>query len=323
MDSYKSALAIKGDPAAGKAVFVRACAVCHRMGDVGVDVGPNLGALAEKSPEALLIAILDPNRAFESRYAGFTVATVDGRLLTGLIGSETANAVTLRRQEGKEDVVLRRDIEEMAASGQSLMPEGLEKDVSPRDMADLLAYLEGSGSPPKSFAGNRPRMVKPSPDGTIVLLAADAEIRGDRLVYEPKHGNLGFWMAANDRATWRFDVAQPGKYAVWLDWACPHDAAGNALEINLGDQQIRHVVGGTGTWDDYALQRVGELELPAGPCRLEVRPCTPPRNALLDLRRIELRPRKPAPKAASNSPAPADDACSCYTLAAGPAERNR
>ena len=100
---------------------------------MGVEVGPNLGALDEKNPETLLIAILDPNRAFESRYANFTVATADGRVLSGLIASETASAVTLRRQEGKEDVVLRREIEEMAASGQSLMPEGLEKDLTPRD----------------------------------------------------------------------------------------------------------------------------------------------------------------------------------------------
>ena len=203
------------------------------------------------------------------------------------------------------------------------MPEGLEKDVTSRDLADLLAFLEGSGSPPKTFAGNRPRVIKPGPDGTIVLTAADAEIRGDRLVFEAKHGNLGFWMAANDRATWRFEVEEPGKYAVWLDWACPNDAAGNPLEINLGGQQIHHVVGGTGTWDDYAIRRIGELELAAGPCRLEVRPSAPPRNALLDLRRIELRPRKPTAKAASSPTDQTDEACPCHALARSPLERNR
>ena len=61
----------------------------------------------DKSPEALLIAILDPNRAFETKYASFTIATVDGRVLNGLIASESATAVTLRRQDGKEDVLLR------------------------------------------------------------------------------------------------------------------------------------------------------------------------------------------------------------------------
>ena len=239
VDDYLPALDLKGDPAAGKAVFTRVCATCHRLGDLGVEVGPNLGALTEKTPETLLISILDPNRAFESRYASFTVATKDGRLITGLVASETANSVTLRRQEGKEDVVLRSDIEEMTASGQSFMAEGLEKELTQRDMADLLAFLDGVDPPPKAFQGNHPRLVKPGPDGTISLSAADAEIYGDRLIFETAHNNLGYWMAANDRAVWRFEVAAPGKYAVWLDWACPNDAAGNVLEIHLGSQRIR------------------------------------------------------------------------------------
>src|SRR5271157_1318364 len=107
IDDYQPALCLKGDPAAGKAVFARVCATCHRLGGLGVEVGPILGALTEKNPETLLISILDPNRAFEPRYASFTVATNDGRLFTGLIASETASSVTLRREEGKEDVVLR------------------------------------------------------------------------------------------------------------------------------------------------------------------------------------------------------------------------
>ena len=93
-----------------------------------------------------MIAILDPNRAFEAKFANFTIATVDGRVLNGLIANETATAVALRRQDGKEDVLLRSQIEEMTASGQSLMPEGVEKDLKPRDLADLIAFLVTAGS---------------------------------------------------------------------------------------------------------------------------------------------------------------------------------
>jgi putative heme-binding domain-containing protein len=63
-----------------------------------------------------------------------------------MIASETASAVTLRRQEGKEETLLRSEIEEMSASGQSLMAEGLEKDLSHRDLADLITFLEGAAS---------------------------------------------------------------------------------------------------------------------------------------------------------------------------------
>jgi putative heme-binding domain-containing protein len=145
VEAYRKALEIKGDRAAGTAVFKKLCATCHRLGGDGVDVGPDLAALTDKSPEALLIAILDPNRAFEAKYAGFAIATTDGRVVSGLLASESATAVNLLRQEGKTDVLLRSDIEEMSSSGQSLMPEGLERDLSQRDLADLIAFLSTTG----------------------------------------------------------------------------------------------------------------------------------------------------------------------------------
>jgi putative heme-binding domain-containing protein len=141
VDAYRPALTRKGDPGAGAQHFKKLCASCHRLGNEGVQVGPDIATLTDKSPEALLIAILDPNRAFEAKYAAFAVATVDGRVLNGLITNESATAVTLRLQEGKDNVLLRSDIAEMSASGQSLMPEGVEKDLKPRDLADLIAFL--------------------------------------------------------------------------------------------------------------------------------------------------------------------------------------
>ena len=103
----------------------------------------------------------------------YTVATKDGRLITGLVASETANSVTLRRQEGKEDVILRSDIEEMTASGQSFMAEGLEKELTQarHGRPDRLS-VQTIDPPPKAFEGNHPRLVKPGPDGTIILSAA-------------------------------------------------------------------------------------------------------------------------------------------------------
>jgi putative membrane-bound dehydrogenase-like protein len=145
VDSYRAALGMKGDAKAGAAIFKKQCIACHRLGNEGVEVGPDLASLNDRSPESLLIAILDPNRAFETKYVSFSVAMVDGRVLSGIIASESATAVTLRRQDGKDDVLLRSDIQEMTASGQSLMPEGLEKDLKPGDLSDLIAYLVSTG----------------------------------------------------------------------------------------------------------------------------------------------------------------------------------
>ena len=148
VDAYRPALGLKGKPDAGAPLFKKLCASCHRLGNEGVEVGPDLATLNDRSPEALLIAILDPNRAFESKYAGFTVATDDGRILSGLISGETASAVTLRLQEGRDVVLLRSQIDEMAGSGQSLMPEGVEKDLTPQALADLIAFLGAAGPTP-------------------------------------------------------------------------------------------------------------------------------------------------------------------------------
>ncbi|MFO0951880.1 MAG: PVC-type heme-binding CxxCH protein [Isosphaeraceae bacterium] len=141
VDSYREALKSPGDPKVGAAVFQRVCATCHKFRGVGYEVGPDLAALNDRSPEAILTAVLDPNRAVEAKFTGFSVQTTDGRVLNGLIASETAGSITLRRQDGKEDLVPRAEIEAMAGTGQSLMPEGLEKDLSRKDLADLISYL--------------------------------------------------------------------------------------------------------------------------------------------------------------------------------------
>ena len=110
---------------------------------VGTDVGPNLATVTGRTPEDLLVHILDPNREVAANYLNYNVATTDGRVLTGLIAEESANAVTLKRAEGVTDVVPRTRIEAIASTGLSLMPEGLETGLEPKDFADLIAYVRG------------------------------------------------------------------------------------------------------------------------------------------------------------------------------------
>ena len=137
---YKPALDKKGDPARGLVVFKRECASCHYAAGVGASVGPAVAAIGTRTPDALLTAILDPNREVDPRYLTYTVQTVDGRTLSGIITAETATTVTLRRADGT-DTVLRSRIEDLRSAGVSLMPEGLEKNIPPDEMADLLAFL--------------------------------------------------------------------------------------------------------------------------------------------------------------------------------------
>jgi putative membrane-bound dehydrogenase-like protein len=148
---YQDVFKLTGDAKRGQAVFGQRCSVCHLLNGTGYAVGPDLAALQNKSPHYLLQEILDPNRNVDSRYVEYRANTKAGRTFTGLLADETATSITLRGQEGREEVLLRNDLEGLESTGRSLMPEGLEKDVSRQDLADLLAYL-GGGSPSASAA---------------------------------------------------------------------------------------------------------------------------------------------------------------------------
>jgi putative heme-binding domain-containing protein len=142
IESYRAILAQSGDVPRGREVFKKNCATCHQALGEGHRVGPELTGLRSRNKEALLMDVLDPNRALEPNFANYLVATKDGRVLSGIISSESATSITLRRAQGAEDMLLRQDIEQIRATGQSLMPEGLERQVSQPEMLDLIEFLK-------------------------------------------------------------------------------------------------------------------------------------------------------------------------------------
>ena len=147
VDAYRGALEMKGDVDAGRKHFQKVCAACHRVEGVGYEIGANLAAMKNRGPEAILVNVLDPNREVNPQFVNYALTTTDGRTLTGMIESESATSVTLKRGEGLTDTVLRVNIDELAASGQSLMPEGVEQQFGEQQsdrqqaLADLIAYL--------------------------------------------------------------------------------------------------------------------------------------------------------------------------------------
>jgi putative heme-binding domain-containing protein len=156
IDRYRPALTRAGDAAPGRAVFRTHCAGCHRIGDLGVAVGPDLVNLAMRRSRGVLMAdILDPNQSIAAGFEEYRIETTDGRTLTGVMASDSATAVVLRRKEGAEDTVLRASIASLRLSTVSAMPEGLEEDLSVADLSDLLAYLKGVGQPASPPPGSR------------------------------------------------------------------------------------------------------------------------------------------------------------------------
>jgi putative heme-binding domain-containing protein len=125
VDEYILTLPEKADAARGAKLFAKTCAACHKLGEVGQQVGPDLASVADKSVQGLLAAILDPNRAVEARYVNYLATTRDGRTLNGMIANETSTSVTLVGVDGKSHALLRNEIEELTSTGKSMMPEGL------------------------------------------------------------------------------------------------------------------------------------------------------------------------------------------------------
>src|SRR5262249_60580078 len=111
---------------------------CHVPGGEGTHVGPDLTGMAVHPKEELLTHIIDPSRSVEGNFRSYTVATKSGRVLTGLLASESKTAVELFDAEGKKQTILRADIAELAASTKSLMPDGFERQVSRNELTDLL-----------------------------------------------------------------------------------------------------------------------------------------------------------------------------------------
>jgi putative membrane-bound dehydrogenase-like protein len=185
VDSYRPALKLTGDAGRGQAVFKRTCAACHKLGGIGQEVGPDLAALRDKSGEALLIAILDPNQAVEARYISYLATTKNGLTYTGLLASETGNSITLIGADGKKHDILRSELEDLVSTGKSTMPEGLEKDINVNEMGDLLAFLRAHAPQPKRKALEGDRMKRGFPG------AGKGVIYGPTMVLE-KHYGLQF-----------------------------------------------------------------------------------------------------------------------------------
>jgi putative membrane-bound dehydrogenase-like protein len=292
VDAHRGVLSLKGDTTRGRQVFTKTCSVCHQLAGIGQAVGPDLASVGDKSPEGLLIAILDPNRAVEARYVAYLAETKDGRTLTGLLANETSTSITLVGADGKKETLLRADLETLASTGKSAMPEGLEKDLKPQDLADVIAFVRGAVPQPKRkvFEGNKPETVRPDGDGVLHLLPANAEIYGKTLILEKQYGNLGYWSSEDDRADWSLDVTKPGKYAVWLDYACDNGAAGNTFVLEIGGRKLTDKVAGTGNWDTYRRINIGDVTLGAGRQSAVFRSVGKIQGALIDLREIRLTP---------------------------------
>lgn len=136
-------LKLTGNGPRGWQLFRDNCGACHRLENAGRHVGPDLQSVRNHPRERLLDSILNPSHSVDPAYLAYAVETTSGRLVAGVIRSESADSLTLLGADGKTTTVARNDIESCTATGKSLMPEGLEKVIPKQGLADLISFLRG------------------------------------------------------------------------------------------------------------------------------------------------------------------------------------
>jgi len=293
LKDHTNVLKMKGDAAAGRTAFATACIACHVLEGIGNAIGPDLAALTDRSPDSMLVAILDPNRAVEDKYVNYVISTREGTQLFGLISEESAGGITLRTADGSEQKLLRADIESMQSTGISLMPDGLEATLTQQQIADLIVYLGSLGSQEKPRAPVLSARVAPNGEGVIELRASKCRTSGDRLEFMPDFDTLGWWTSQSDRAEWTAVLDRPGKYSLAWEYSVSPEAAGNEWQLIVNGKQIlTGVVESTGSWGTFELAEIGAVDLSGGDNKIVMRSLGPVKEALLDLRALRFSPVK-------------------------------
>ncbi len=126
IESFHGAISLTGSHDRGHVIYAQRCISCHRAGDEGSAVGPDLVTVRNAGKEKNLINILDPSREVAASYIAFEIETRDGQSYTGIITSDTTTTITIRQAYGHDVVIPRPSILHMNSHGKSLMPDGLE-----------------------------------------------------------------------------------------------------------------------------------------------------------------------------------------------------
>jgi putative heme-binding domain-containing protein len=144
----RAALARPGDAGRGRKLFFDVeksqCLKCHRLGDQGERIGPELTGVGSRFSRVHIIeSILEPSRSIAAGFQTVTVVLKNGRVVSGIRVAEEETTITLGDNQGQKHVLAKRDIEEQQPQPASTMPDGLEKRLTADEFVDLIAFLAG------------------------------------------------------------------------------------------------------------------------------------------------------------------------------------
>lgn len=145
-----------GDTEAGSKIFAKAlCINCHRYGDRGEGIGPDLSTVSRRfQKKEILESILFPSHVISDQYASKTVVTTDGRSLTGLVAPQADGSLVVLQSNGQKTTIAAREVDQTLPSKVSAMPEGLLNPLTLEEIANLFAFL--NQPPGASLTSRRP-----------------------------------------------------------------------------------------------------------------------------------------------------------------------
>ncbi|MEI7683449.1 MAG: HEAT repeat domain-containing protein [Planctomycetota bacterium] len=186
-DFTSASLKENGDRERGRKLFMdlkgASCVKCHKVGDEGSDVGPDLRGIGAKySRQQLAESILEPSKLILDGYIMSIVETKAGQVIQGIVRSSVGDEVTLVDAEGKKIVLKKGEIESLEKSKKSIMPDGLHVGMTIGEFADLLSYLENMKEKAPPAAPKSSRLIEErgpaiGADAARVIVEAAVHVR--------------------------------------------------------------------------------------------------------------------------------------------------
>ncbi len=130
-----------GDQARGGELFKQQCGKCHRFFGEGGNIGPDITGAQRTNIDYLLENIVDPSASVSKDHQMHIIQTIDGRVITGLIESESERTLTIVSGDHQISIPV-EEVEIRQASSESIMPNELLQNMSDADIRDLFAYLQ-------------------------------------------------------------------------------------------------------------------------------------------------------------------------------------
>jgi putative membrane-bound dehydrogenase-like protein len=133
-----------GDPYPGKKLYMQMCGKCHKLHDLGGQIGPDLTTFKRDDVRTILLNILNPSAEIREGFEMYAATTEDGRVVTGFLVEQDPQVVVLRTTVGETVSLERKDVDEFQRLKQSPMPEGQLKELTDDQVRDLFAYLRSA-----------------------------------------------------------------------------------------------------------------------------------------------------------------------------------